>query len=192
MNKCLQMQAQKNFPPFPFINRFFGWSNNQIDIVQVNGLEINLISYVLDPQGFETQEQAGWLRIICHAELRNGVGVWGFKGEEGNSQENQKSRCLVIRCLPCFRIKIFFGNNRLSGPGLHLNSIIIIIILTALGLCCGAGASLCSVWALLVAEHMLSSCQFFQVVKGVKFSFCFVLSLVGLHQLQLKIAHMPK
>ena len=122
LNKCLQMQAQKNFPPFPFINRFFGWSNNQIDIVQINGLEINLISYALDPQRFETQEQAGWLRIKCHTERRNGVGVWGFKGEKGNSQGNQKSQCLVIRCLPClcliFRINIFFGNNHLSGPGL--------------------------------------------------------------------------
>jgi len=26
---------------------------------------------------------------------------WGFKREEGDSWDNKKSRCLVIRCLPC-------------------------------------------------------------------------------------------
>ena len=73
------------------------------------------------PKRFETQEQAGWLRIICHTVLRDGVGAWGFKVEKGDSWENQKSRCLVIRCLSflclIFWIKIFFGNNHLSGLG---------------------------------------------------------------------------
>lgn len=36
-----------------------------------------------------------------HPELRNGLGTWGFKGEEDNSQGSKKNRCLVIRCLPC-------------------------------------------------------------------------------------------
>ena len=37
----------------------------------------------------------------CHPELKNEIGTWGFKGEESNSQDDKKSRCLVIRCLPC-------------------------------------------------------------------------------------------
>lgn len=30
-----------------------------------------------------------------------GVGVWGFKGKEDNSQKDGKSKCLVNKCLPC-------------------------------------------------------------------------------------------
>lgn len=30
-----------------------------------------------------------------HPELRNGIGAWGFKGKEDNSQKNRKSKCLV-------------------------------------------------------------------------------------------------
>lgn len=37
--------------------------------------------------------------------LRNGLRPWGFKGEEGKSQEDEKRRCLVLRCLPCQRDK---------------------------------------------------------------------------------------
>ena len=40
------------------------------------------------------------MRYICHHELRNGIGAWGFKGQENNAQDNKKSRCLVIRLLP--------------------------------------------------------------------------------------------
>lgn len=37
---------------------------------------------------------------MCHLELRNGIGAQGFKGEEGSSYGDGKSRSLVIRCLP--------------------------------------------------------------------------------------------
>ena len=30
-----------------------------------------------------------------------GVRVWGFKGEEDNAQEDEKSKYLVNKCLPC-------------------------------------------------------------------------------------------
>ena len=47
--------------------------------------------------------------LVCHPELRNRVGTWGFKGEVGNSQEG-KSRCLVNQmfarpCSKSFRLK---------------------------------------------------------------------------------------
>lgn len=29
------------------------------------------------------------MRYICHPELRNGIGAWNFKGEEGNTQGNK-------------------------------------------------------------------------------------------------------
>ena len=97
------------------------------------------------PKRFETQEQAGWLRIICHTGLRDGVGAWGFKVEKGDSWENQKSRCLVIRCLSCLRlifwIKIFFGNNHLSGLGPPSKFQFFFFFLTVLGLCCGTRTS---------------------------------------------------
>lgn len=57
--------------------------------------------YVWEPHKHdETQGQIEQLRFMCHPELRNGIGSWGFKGEEGNSQDD-KSRYLVIRCLSC-------------------------------------------------------------------------------------------
>lgn len=61
------------------------------------------------------------MRIICHPELRNEIGSWGFKGEEDNSQGN-KSRCLVIRCLSChtdraFRKKVISVNSSLFAVG---------------------------------------------------------------------------
>lgn len=32
------------------------------------------------------------LRLVCHLELkRKGLVVWGFKGQEGNSHENEKN-----------------------------------------------------------------------------------------------------
>ena len=29
-----------------------------------------------------------------------GIGIWVFKGEEENSQQDEKSKCLVNKCLP--------------------------------------------------------------------------------------------
>ena len=37
----------------------------------------------------------------CRPELKNEIGTWGFKGEEGDSQDDKKGRCGVMRCLPC-------------------------------------------------------------------------------------------
>ena len=30
------------------------------------------------------------MRLIYHPELRNGIGIWGFKGQEGDSQDDQR------------------------------------------------------------------------------------------------------
>lgn len=38
------------------------------------------------------------LGLICHPELMNGIGLWGFKGERINLQ-NKKMTCLVITYL---------------------------------------------------------------------------------------------
>lgn len=40
------------------------------------------------------------MRYICHLELTNGIGTWRFKAEEGNSQGNKQSSCMIIRRLP--------------------------------------------------------------------------------------------
>jgi len=38
---------------------------------------------------------------MYHPELRKRIEVWGFKGEEDNSQEDERSKCLGSKCLPC-------------------------------------------------------------------------------------------
>lgn len=37
----------------------------------------------LGHQRYEAQGQDGPLRLVCHPELKNGTGAWGFQGEEG-------------------------------------------------------------------------------------------------------------
>jgi len=42
----------------------------------------------------------GKMRYIFHSELRRTwVGVWDFKGKECNSQEDERVKCLVNKCL---------------------------------------------------------------------------------------------
>ena len=50
-----------------------------------------------------------------------GVRAWGFKGEEENSQDNKRSRYLVIKCLPC-QIKFISGKNLILGKTPNLKS----------------------------------------------------------------------
>lgn len=82
-------------------SRFFGWSNNQINIKQINRRKTNLIRYVQGLHKNEAQGQVRQLKIICHPELRNGIGARSFKGDEDNSQDDKKNKCLVIKCSPC-------------------------------------------------------------------------------------------
>lgn len=42
------------------------------------------------PHTREVQRQKGKMKYICHHELRNGIGAWGFKDKEGTSQVNKK------------------------------------------------------------------------------------------------------
>lgn len=45
------------------------------------------------------ESETGRMRYMCHLELKNGIGVWSFLGQDGHSQDNkEKSRYLVIRC----------------------------------------------------------------------------------------------
>lgn len=48
------------------------------------------------------QGQSRQLRLICHPELRSGLGSWGFKDELDNSQDNNS--CLVITCCPAIEV----------------------------------------------------------------------------------------
>jgi len=62
------------------------------------------LSFILrgTSQTGNSQRQKGKVKQTCHPELRNGIGAWSFKEEEGNSQGyKKKGRCLAIRCLPC-------------------------------------------------------------------------------------------
>lgn len=44
--------------------------------------------------------KTGKMRYTCHSELRRKwVGVWYFKGEDCNSQEDEGVKCLVSKCL---------------------------------------------------------------------------------------------
>ena len=46
------------------------------------------------PQMWEGQRQGGKMRYICYPELRNGIGAWGFQGQDGHTQdEREKRRC---------------------------------------------------------------------------------------------------
>ena len=63
------------------------------------------------------------LRLTDHPALKIGLVAWGFQGNEGNSWENEESKCLVIRCSFCyagnsFRLeKKISDNNSLSSTG---------------------------------------------------------------------------
>ena len=41
----------------------------------------------------ETQGQVKQLRLLCHPELRNGIGYLALQREGKNSQSDKKSRC---------------------------------------------------------------------------------------------------
>lgn len=56
---------------------------------------------------YETQGQVRQWRLICHPELKNEIGARAFKAWVGDSQDDKKSRCLVIRCLSCHTDRSF-------------------------------------------------------------------------------------
>ena len=93
------------FDPLRFFSLVY-----QVDIRQIKRIKASLIRNIQVPppspqkkkkkeRERETQGQVRQLRLTCYPELINGSGTWGFKGDKGNSKDN-KSRCLVIRCLP--------------------------------------------------------------------------------------------
>ena len=121
-------QGQKKL--FPILMGSSSWSENYIDMRQINRRksyfilyiwELHIYERVRDPTYMKVYRQKGKIRYICHPELRKGVGTWGFQGQEGHSQDNKrKSRYLVIRCLSCHmdgvtQIKFISGNNSFSG-----------------------------------------------------------------------------
>ena len=88
----------ENFFLYP--SRLLGWSDSQIDLRQINRRKTNLILCVWEPQRYETQGQVGRLRLICHPEVRIGMGP-GLQRGGGRFTHSKKSRCLVTGCLPC-------------------------------------------------------------------------------------------
>ena len=58
------------------------------------------MTYIREPQRYEIQGQVRQLRLICHPELRGGIGAWAFRMEEGNSLDNKKKRCLKTEIDP--------------------------------------------------------------------------------------------
>ena len=76
---------------FPF--RFFGWSNMKLANTDWGKKKANLI---LDTGKLHKNMRplvVRQLRLIGHPELRRQIRTWGFKGMEGNSQDNKKSGC---------------------------------------------------------------------------------------------------
>lgn len=64
----------------------------------------NLISYLCmgTPQKIWASKAVRHLRHLSWRKEQ--IGTWGFKGEESNSQEDEKSRCYIIRCFPCIHV----------------------------------------------------------------------------------------
>lgn len=77
--------------------------NNKNDLRQINGRKPNLIVYV--PYGSPTKRVrpgASWaVEALMPSRAKELQWDKGFKGEEGRSQDNRKSRGLAIRCSPC-------------------------------------------------------------------------------------------
>lgn len=69
------LQGRKNFSSTLLS---FGWS---IKLTQeINGAKTNVIAHLWEPhKKYETQGQISQLRLICHPELRNGIGFWAAK-----------------------------------------------------------------------------------------------------------------
>ena len=47
------------------------------------------------------------LRLTDHPDRRTGLAAWGFQRNEGNSWEDEESKCLVIRCSFCYADNFF-------------------------------------------------------------------------------------
>lgn len=78
------LQGKKNFLFFPnllfFPFIFFGWSNNEIEIKQINRRKTDKFHTHRSPIKIWTKRAARLLRCIEHPELRKGMGVQDTKG----------------------------------------------------------------------------------------------------------------
>lgn len=107
----------------------FDWSNNRMSIGQMNRSKTNLITmYRSPPKTVRPKDNPRQLRLTCHLELRDEQGSWGFKAEEGDSQD-KKGKCLVIRWLTCYTDRSFWLQSCLLavasflGQAPYLNSL---------------------------------------------------------------------
>lgn len=69
-----------------------------------------MILYIWEPHKDMKLKGSQAIEAYIHPELKNRIEARVAKGEEGSSQEDEKNRCLVIRCLPrhadeAFRLK---------------------------------------------------------------------------------------
>lgn len=72
------------------------WLRHQVGRTkqQINRRKNN--SRICKDIGLEAARQ--W-RLIHHPELGRGIVVWGFKGEERNSQREERSKCLTFHAV---------------------------------------------------------------------------------------------
>ena len=59
----------------------------------------NCISYVWELHIYDVQRQKGKMRTLCHPEVKKAQEPGALKGRR--AIHKKKSRCLLIRCLPC-------------------------------------------------------------------------------------------
>lgn len=82
-----------------YLSRFFGSSNDQINVRQMDRKKTNLITYVQGPHKDKETQRTSWaFEAYMLSWAKEWDGAWDFKGEKSNSQDDKKSRCLVSRC----------------------------------------------------------------------------------------------
>ena len=124
----------KNFPVFS--SRFFGWSNNQNHVRQINRRTTILVSYIQKHQKNKTQRQSGnWvLSAALSYRTRGGPGHWRGGGQSTEGREQWWSGgSLSSTCV--LHIRVNSVNGSLSGTG-PIYNILGIKLLSLLGLHC--------------------------------------------------------
>lgn len=71
---------------------FFGWSNNQINIRQVNSRKINLITYVWGPKKIIRHIGSQAIEVNMSSWVKKKEAeFWNIKGKEDNLQGDGKN-----------------------------------------------------------------------------------------------------
>lgn len=88
----IDIVREENF----FSSRFFGWSNNKINIKQLNKIKTKLITYIWGlHKNMRNQDNQTIEAFMLFWTNKKGLGIWNFKGEEDSTQGAGKSKCMV-------------------------------------------------------------------------------------------------